>query len=259
MPPPHILDGLLRDLELGLRALLLILLLRRSLIRRYAFFSIYLAGGLVRSIALLAIPYQAPLYARVWAGTQPLIWVLQFLAVLEVMSLIVEQYPKLGSAAKVITSSSFAAGVVAGLVFSFIDFGTAKMPWWLDVSWTVTKSVSWATVAILCAQMVWFALFPVSMVRAVRYHRCLFTVYAGILPGIMFLVAGLGTARANQIANQVYLAFCSVLLVLWCLALRGKNEFCLLDPPKRKGLLKWCGIGVSAWVGVKMVWGELLS
>lgn len=235
MTPP-IFDHCLRYIELGAQVILVLLLWRRGLAKRYGLFMFWLSGMALRSGSLIWIPYQSDLYSRLWAVTQPLLWGLQFLALLEVMHLVFEHYPRLGNAAKVITTSSFIAGVVFGLGTSFVDLGTARMPWWMDAAWSVTKAVSWVTFFVLLAQMAWFVIFPVPMIPNVVRHRILFTLYAGFLPGIGYMVAGTGTKAMNRLTNEVYMTGNIIILALWCLLLKNSTEYTpLLPPPSQPG------------------------
>lgn len=230
MRPPTF-DHFLRYVEILMQVLLLCLLWRRSLLRRYGSFALWVGGMVLRAAALLWVPYTSLLYSRLWAMTQPILWALQLMALLEVMQLIYEQYPRLGEPAKLITKTSFAAGVLLGLVFTFVDLGSVRMPWWLDATLTTTKVVSWATCFILLAQHVWFAMFPVPMVPNVRTHRRLFCFYAGVLPGLAYLVAGIGPPLVNLATNMIYMSGNVVVLILWCLLIRNSREYSPLEPP----------------------------
>jgi hypothetical protein len=167
------------------------------------------------------------LYAQLWSLTQPVLWTLQLLAVLEVMSLVTEQYPELGVAAKVITSSSFLVGIIAAGISVFSDLNNAnRIPLWLDVIWRVTRYVACASCFVLVAQILWFALFPVPMVPNVRIHRRLFTLYGGVLPTLALLVGDVGSQLLNDYVNVVYLSGVLGTLCCWIGLLRPDREYC---------------------------------
>ncbi len=176
------------------------------------------------------------LYAQLWSATQPVLWTLQMLAVLEVMSLVTEQYPELGVAAKVITSSSFTVGVIAAGVSVFSDLHNANhIPLWLAVTWRVTRYVSCASCFVLVAQILWFALFPVPMVPNVRIHRRLFTLYGGVLPTFALLTGDVGSQLLNDYVNVVYLSGVLVTLCCWIGLLKPNREYCPISARTMSG------------------------
>lgn len=211
--------------------LLACLIIRRRLRPRYlAFTNLLIASGLCDA-ALLWLSPTTFLYAKLWAVTQPILWALQLLAVQEVMGLIFEQYPRLGNAAKIMTSSSFIAGVALASVSVMIDFsGNHQIPFWLDTAWRISRCVSWASCLVLLAQSVWFIFFPVPMVPNVRTHRIVFTIYAGVLPGLALVLGGMGGDAMNTWVNVFYLAGEVGALCCWIKWLRPNREYSPVGP-----------------------------
>lgn len=210
--------------------LLAALIIRRRLCPRYfSFTNLLIVSGLCDA-SLIWLPPTTLLYAQLWAVTQPIIWGLQLLAVQEVMGLIFEQYPRLGNAAKIMTSSSFAVGMALASISVFIDFsGNPRIPLWLDTAWRVSRWVSWASCFVLVAQSVWFVLFPVPMVPNVRTHRIIFTLYAGVLPGLALVLGSMGGKTMNTWVNIVYLSGEIGALFCWLKWLRPENEYSPLE------------------------------
>lgn len=217
----------LRIADTLLTFLLVFLICSRGLRPRYAAFAAWLSVSGVIDAALLWIPHETMLYAQLWSASQPVLWTLQLLSVQEVMSLVTEQYPELGVAAKVITSSSFTVGVIAAGVSVFSDLNNANhVPLWLDVTWRVTRYVSCASCFVLVAQILWFALFPVPMVPNVRIHRRLFTLYGGVLPTLALLIGDVGSPLLNDYVNIGYLSGVLITLCCWAGLLTPGREYC---------------------------------
>lgn len=216
----------LRTVDTLLTFLLVFLICSRGLRPRYAAFAAWLSVSGLIDAALLWIPHETMLYAELWSATQPILWTLQLLAVQEVMSLVTEQYPQLGVAAKVITSSSFTVGIIAAAISVFSNLNTSHVPLWLDVTWRVTRYVCCASCFVLVAQILWFALFPVPMVPNVRIHRRLFTLYGGVLPTLALLIGDVGSQRLNDYVNVGYLSGVLVTLCCWIGLLTPDREYC---------------------------------
>lgn len=216
----------LRIADTLLTFLLVFLIFHRRLRPRYAAFSTWLFVSGSIDAALLWLPHETILYAELWSLSQPFLWVLQLLAVQEVMFLVTEQYPELGAAAKVITSSSFIVGIVAAGVSVFCDWSSAtRIPLWLDVTWRGTRYVSCASCFVLVFQVLWFALFPAPMVPNVKTHRLLFTFYGGILPTLALFIGDVGSQRLNDYVNVAYLSGVLVTLSCWIGLLRSDREY----------------------------------
>ncbi len=207
------------------QVILLVCLLRRHLTGRYRFFCGFLCAQLLESIALFGVDSHSTRYASIWSIAQVPIWIFQLLAILELMSFVLEHYPKIGQFANVIVSSSFIVGAILAACVAVIEIpGSASMQLSLLLSWEVTKYMAWISFTVLGAQAVWFILFPVPMRPNVKLHRLLFTWYAGLSPGILILLAGSRKVLFNDIANVCLLGSAAICLCLWTIRMQPDGE-----------------------------------
>src|SRR5450759_1521408 len=74
-------------------ALLLVRLWRDDLHRRYPYFFGFLGLDVLRTLAVLSVPYHTTLYAWVYFTPEPVAAVLYCLVVLEIYGLVLQDYP----------------------------------------------------------------------------------------------------------------------------------------------------------------------
>lgn len=212
--------------------ILLVCLLRRHLAARYRFFCGFLCAQLLESVALFGIDSHSTLYATIWSIAQTPVWVFQVLAIVELMSLVLEHYPRMGQFANVIVSSSFVLGALVAACITVIELpGSALMRLSLLLSWKVTKYLAWTSFAVLGVQAIWFALIPVPMRPNVKLHRLLFTWYAGLTPGILILVAASRKILFVDIANVCLLGSAVICISIWITKMRSIGEIEPYIPP----------------------------
>jgi len=223
----HLSIQIFRYLEQIAQVCLLICLWRRKLIRRYFFFSAYMAVSLVRELALDSVDNHSINYAAGWAISQPFLLLFQALAIIELFRLVLQHYPRTGRFSRWVLAACFVMAALFGSGMALWDIKTgANQPWWLSLTFGGTRWVAWMSCAVLAVQAFWFSLFPIPMRPNVRHHRMLLAWYAGLAPGFMSVLAKLPDKDVRDTANLCLIISEVVCLLAWMLLMRAPGETC---------------------------------
>lgn len=202
-----------RYLELLARATLVACAFRWKFMNQYRWFTCFISAELIRSCILLGLSDHGPLYAGIWSLTQPVLWVFQIGAVFELLFLIYKQKQFPGR----LTRQLFTYYLPFALAFSAVvtlyePLDMAGGPWWLLTTVSITKWLAWICLFLLLAQDVLDVNDTPPLQQELVIHRRLLTLYVGITPGLMGILALLQDRRVAEIAS-----FCSEISWLLCL------------------------------------------
>jgi hypothetical protein len=125
-------SAILRDafwyVEIALRAILFIRLLQLGLARRYAVLSAFLALTTVRSLVLAylmrtetPVGWSGTAYGWVYVLTQPVIWAVYFLLILELYSRMLEEFPGVRRLGRVVLFSALGTATALCCALILID------------------------------------------------------------------------------------------------------------------------------------------
>ncbi len=230
------LTGFARYVELLMQAMLIACFLRWSLFRRYRWFMSFIFAELIRSCALFGFDNHSRTYAKVWSYTQPVLWILELAAVLELMLLVYRHRPATGKfLRRVLVYYVPSALLVSVIVSLFESTQTLSLVWWLVTAVTVTKWLSWILLFMLVAQEMLHLTESQPIERDVILHRRLMVVYIGVTPGLAAVLALLRDSHIGDVANlclEISWVFC---LVCWIVCFR---------PPRVQGRTRFAeGLG----------------
>lgn len=209
--------------------LLLYLKLRwMGLHRTYRFFSGYLLFAVLRDLLLVAVPWAARLmrgrpnhpfstnaYGYTWLATDPVVWVLYVLVVLELYSLILQNYKGIASLGRWVMLGGLATAVVLSTLTLSMDLSNAgeKFPI-LRVFFVVDRGVASSLVVFLLILACFLAWYPVPLNRNVVVH-CI--VYAGYFLSVSLgmLLRNLTGSAVTQTVNIVLSGVTLACLAVW--------------------------------------------
>jgi hypothetical protein len=144
--------------------------------RVYRFFFAFLVLTTVRSLFLLPFRLESNTYALIYLVTLPILWVFYILIVLELYSLVLQNY-----------SGIYSLGrwtLYGALFFSVAVSGLTLIPTWgneksmlLFWSTTVTRGVDFSLVIFLLLILVFLSRYPVALNRNIIVHCIVYTVF----------------------------------------------------------------------------------
>ncbi|MGO9094579.1 MAG: hypothetical protein ACLQGV_05095 [Bryobacteraceae bacterium] len=218
--------------------LLLYLKLRRiGLHRTYRAFSGYLAFTFFRGVVVAALPWVASLmrgrpnhpfatnvYAYAWLATEPVVWVFYVLVVLELFSLILQNFKGIASLGRWVMLGGLAAAVAISTLTLSMDLSNAseRFPI-LRVFLMVDRGVASSLVIFLLVISCFLAWYPVPLCRNVVVH-CM--VYAGYFLSLTLgrLLRNLTGSAVNQTVNLALSGVTLASLLAWIAFLDRAGE-----------------------------------
>jgi hypothetical protein len=212
--------------------------LRQQGLRRiYRVFSAYLLFRAARSVALTTlpwawygvqgrsyVPFSNNVYGWAWTLTEPLVWLLHVLVVLELYSLVLQNYRGIASMGRWAVLSGLAIAVALSSVTIPAELShSAQRFTILRYYFVVTRGLDASLVLFLLLITAFMAWFPVPLNRNV-------TLYAGVY-ALYFITGTLATLAANlrglaawNVVNIARSAVDLLCLGLWIVFLNRAGE-----------------------------------
>jgi len=192
--------------------------------RTYRFFLSYLLFSTARSLAMWPLNAESAAYKNLWKLTEPILWILYVLVVLELCSLAFKEYRGIQALGRWTVYGS----LTASLLFSAI----ALLPTWLssrDPAFStqrflmVERGIDFCLVLLLLIVLASLVLFPIQLSKNVMIHCVLYSAF--FLSGSMAtLVANLTGERFFMIASSCLMAVSISCLVAWIRLLSRDGE-----------------------------------
>lgn len=152
----------------------------------YAFFGAFLAGNLSRSLLLIGIDFR---YTFIWTVSEPLLLILQMLAVGEVYGRICATYPGLARD-KYRLLATTAAVAIAVSAFTLVIGIPRMIEWRYFVAIGIKSFIAASSVAFLVLLWALFRHFPVPQGGNLQLHWRLLATYFGLnAAGLIAMVA----------------------------------------------------------------------
>jgi hypothetical protein len=211
-------------LQIGSYLLLLSKLVRSGLWRKYRYFSLYIAFESVRLPLMTALPYKSKLYAHVFFATQPIVWILFVLVVLELFQLVLENHAGIASLGrKALTGSLVLSALISGSTLFFELQNTRPEAALLFNFFLLDRLVMSSLFVLLICLIAFLAYFPVPLVRNFRVHASVFSAYFAARTILMFVVTlfGLDTIAMLNLAGKLLAIIC---LLSWTFLLTPAGE-----------------------------------
>jgi hypothetical protein len=229
-PTLSLIERSLWFLDLAFSVTLCFRLFFLSLASRYRFFIAFLALSTLRSLVAWPLDTQSAAYRVLWKSTQPILWVLYTLVVLELCSLIFKEYRGIQALGRWTVYGSLAVSVFLSTVILAPTWRNSSVPILSTERFLmVERGVDSALVFLLLLLLVFLVLLPIPLSRNVVIHSVLYAVFfvtssLGIL--IVNLMGFAEAARVVSICVQGIFLFC---LVGWITLLSRKGETKLAD------------------------------
>ncbi len=199
-------------LELLLIALLLVLLVRRSLFRTYPYFCLYLGSEILARVTFLLFPLRTR-YAEFYFGYTPLQWVIGILVVYELYANILTDYPGIVSAGRWVIGGTFLIAVLISLASGGYDWNLSGQSFPKIFYYTyASRGIKTAVVLFLFGMTVFLRWFPAPLDRNVHVHGLILFIY-NLIAAASLMIQNIKGAEFTDNANlAISLGNCLCLL-----------------------------------------------
>lgn len=203
----YALQQVLWVVGLGLSAALAVKMYMQRLYRTYVWFFVFLCFEILRSLVLLPIPPKTNLYGWLFLASQPVLWVIYILVVLELYSLTFSAYQGIVSLSRWVVSGSLGIAVAFSTITLAADFSGPTGRYKLLVYYSVVeRGLAFSLVIFLLLITLFLLWCPIAIRRNLVLHTGLYTLY--------FLASTFALFVRNVSGYQVTPAVNTVLLFI---------------------------------------------
>jgi hypothetical protein len=197
--------SLLRGFSILANAVAALRLYQLNLNRVYRFFFAYLVFATIRSLILLPFNLRSGAYGLIYLATLPILWIFYVLIVLELYSLVLQNYSGIYSLGRWILYGALFFSVVVSILTLIPSWG--KEPYRL-LFWctTVERGVVFSLVIFLLLILIFLSRYPVALNRNTIVHCIVYTVF--------FLGTSMTILVRNVVGHEVMRELNGVLLVI---------------------------------------------
>lgn len=211
-------------LGLILSGLLCIRLFFLKLAPRYRFFLALLMLTTVRSVVAWPLDPGSSSYRVLWKSTQPVLWILYTLVVLELCALVFKEYRGIQALGRWTVYGCLAVSVLLSTVILAPTWRNSTEPIMSTVRFLmVERGIDSALVFLLLLLLVFLVLLPIPLSRNVVIHSVLYAIFfVTTALGILIVnLAGSETELVVSIGMQGIFVFC---LIAWLTLLSREGE-----------------------------------
>lgn len=205
--------------------------------RTYRFFEAYVLFRVVRAVALAAIgpigsvlardssrAFASDLYGWLWVATEPALWVLYILVVLELYGLVLQKYKGIASLGRWAIFGGLGLALAVSSLTLSADLGNRgeKFPIILYTA-VIHRGVASSLVIFLLLITAFLSWYPVPLSRNVVVHSIAYAVYF-LSMTINLLVRNISGGQLTELTNILSSAMCIVCLGVWICFLNRRGE-----------------------------------
>jgi hypothetical protein len=153
-------------------------LLRLKLAHKYRFFLAYLIFDSIRSVVMWFYSPGSAAYRDLWRATEPVIWLLYVLVVLELCSLVFKDYQGIRALGRWIVYGSLALSIFLSIITVLPTWvRSAEERFSLQRYLMVERGIDFAIVILLLLLLAFLVLFPIQLRKNVIVHSVLFAIF----------------------------------------------------------------------------------
>lgn len=195
-----------------------------KLARTYSAFVAYLIFIAVRGGLTWPLDMKSQAYITIWKLTQPLVWVLYTLIVLELCSLIFKEYPGIQVLGRRAVYGSLAVSALVSLMILAPTWRNSGEPMLSTPRFLmIERGIDSALVLLLLLLLVFLAILPIPLSRNVIIHSVLYAVFftAGSM-GIF--IVNLTSFEAGRVISTCLMGVSFLCLIAWITLLSREGE-----------------------------------
>jgi hypothetical protein len=224
-------DGLVfaaRLLNLGLLCTLAAMLRARGLAAGRRFFSTYLVFHAVRSLALIVIPQGRTLYGWVYLTTEPILWLLYVLIVVELYTAALKQFAGISALSRWVLSGVIAVSLIASLGSLVPDLNSSHPFPIIHAVTAAGRAICTSLALFLLGITLFFLSYPIPLSRNTIIHSAICSVYFLTLAAAYFVHNVVGPS-SWAVVNLALVVITGATLLAWILFLRPEGERIIVE------------------------------
>ena len=173
--------------------------------RVYRFFFAYLVLTTARSLVLLPFKLESNTYALIYLATLPILWVFYILIVLELYSLVLQNYSGIYSLGRWTLYGALLFSITVSVLTLLPSWGNeaSRLLFWCT---TVERGVDFSLVIFLLLILIFLSRYPVALNRNIIVHCVVYTVF--------FLGTSMTILVRNVVGHELMSQLNSVLQVI---------------------------------------------
>lgn len=207
----------------GLAALLVRLWLLR-LLRRYRYFTTYIAAELAQGVALWVASPLTDAYALTYFTFVPVLGVASTLAVLEIFDMVLRNHPGIGSLGRWLVLGGLALSLAIAVASLFPDLGRGPDSFPILLYFSIFERALYSALLLLILLITAFLTwFPVPLSRNTVIHTAVFGVFFGS-HAVLLLVRNVFGAETIRALSMVYQGVFLVCTLVWIFLLTRDGE-----------------------------------
>ena len=215
----------LQILSLAASALTAAKLFRSGLYRRYRIFFAYLLFRVPYVACSLSLDARSAGYFWFWSTTQPLVWLLYLLVVLELYRLILERHRGLYTAGRWAVQTCMAISVIISIASLLPRFtpSTPQVSKVVGVMLAIERGVDLSLALFIVLMLLFLAFYAVPLSRNVSVHAILYAVFF-LSNTLVLLVRSLFGMQVHDLGNLMLTGVSAGCTFGWLFLLTPKGE-----------------------------------
>ena len=175
MPSLDAIQRSLWFLNLFLSGILALRLIRLHLAHTYKFFLCLLVFNTSRSLVMWPFGWNSPAYENIWKATEPVIWVLDVVVVLELCSLAFKEYRGIQALGRWMIYGSLVLSLIFSIVTLVPTWRSSKEPAFsVQRFLMVERGIDFCLVLLLLIVLASLVIFPVRLSKNMAIHSVLY-------------------------------------------------------------------------------------
>jgi len=191
---------------------------------RYHFFLAYLLFDSIRSIAGWFFSPGSTFYKNLWTFTEPVIWVLYVLVVLELSSLTFKEYRGIQALGRWTVYGSLIVSVFLSTITvlpTWIHSGEPAIS--LQRFLMVERGIDSALVLLLLLLLAFLVVFPIQLSKNVMTHAVLYSVFF-LSNSMGILIVNLAGRQLSNVMSTCLMGATDLCLIAWLTLIRREGE-----------------------------------
>jgi hypothetical protein len=226
MEPLSQLERLLWRGEIALLAVLVFRLAQTGLARHYIWFYALLWVSLLQAVVVAAFKPNpnTDWYAEFYLLTQPLLWFLYIVTVLELYGAILREHPGIATLGRrTLMAGLVVAVAVSGLTLQADLQGPSTNARILVYYGVVERGIAFSLVVFLVIMLLFLARYPIPLKRNLAVHAIVYSVFF-LSSALALFVMNVTGFEVRRMVSTALLAIADACLVAWLVLLRPAGE-----------------------------------
>jgi hypothetical protein len=224
-------DGLVfaaRLLNIGLLCALALSLRARGLAAGKRFFCTYLVFHAIRSILLLATPQSRTLYGWVYLTTEPILWLLYVLIVVELYTAALKQFAGISALSRWVLSGVIAVSLIVSLGSLVPDLNSSHPFPIIHAVTAAGRAICTSLALFLLGITLFFLSYPIPLSRNTIIHSAICSAYF-LIGAAGYFVHNVVGPGSWAVVNLALVVITGATLLAWILFLRPEGERIIVE------------------------------